>query len=214
MKSIEVFIHHLNEPQEWLEACQSSLESLTPTTLPATTGKPIGYDMASVISNVLSVKDRPDYIMFADPDNIYSSRIIQSLADQMTDQPIGYTAEATSTLLPRAPQCYQDLSYHPNKHFHLPDLVHSCVLYSVPSIHAVLLRVPNLLDNLAQLHVLAEWYLTLAMVLCSKHKRPASVAYTADIGRIYRMHEGQAHRSNHSDERKLFERFRQELLNS
>ena len=181
---IDVHLLTLNEPAEWREACIASLQG-APIQLHVLPGIPgrIGEARAAGYA-----RGTLPLVSFVDPDDQYEASAFTQLADALDACPQAVMAYTDEALMDERGQslAIRRLAYSRWQHAHSASHVHGLIVIRRSAVEAAL-------KDIAELNNFAEWLLTLLVA------QRGGVLYLPMVGRHWRQHPQQSHRSSDPD---------------
>lgn len=181
---IDVHLLTLNEPAEWREACIASLQ-----------GAPIQLHVLPGIPGSIGEARAAGYtqgtlplVSFVDPDDQYEASAFTQLADALDACPQAVMAYTDEALMDARGQslAIRRLAYSRWQHAHSASHVHGLIVIRRSAVEAAL-------KDIAELNNFAEWLLTQLLA------QRGGVLYLPMVGRHWRQHPQQSHRSSDPD---------------
>ena len=181
---IDVHLLTLNEPAEWREACIASLEGapIQLHVLPGILGhigqaRAVGYTQGTL-----------PLVSFVDPDDLYEASAFTQLADALDACPQAVMAYTDEALMDERGQslAIRRLAYSRWQHAHSASHVHGLMVMRRSAVEAAL-------KDVAELNNFAEWLLTQLVA------QRGGVLHLPMVGRHWRQHPQQSHRSSDPD---------------
>ena len=181
---IDVHLLTLNEPAEWREACIASLKGapIQLHVLPGIPGRIGEARAAGYTQGTLPL------VSFVDPDDQYEASAFTQLADALDACPQAVMAYTDEALMDERGQslAIRRLAYSRWQHANSASHVHGLIVIRRSAVEAVL-------KDIAELNNFAEWLLTLLVA------QRGGVLYLPMVGRHWRQHPQQSHRSSDPD---------------
>ncbi|MFN4342865.1 MAG: hypothetical protein ACK4FE_12660 [Azonexus sp.] len=177
---IDVHLLALNEPAAWREACIASLD-----------GAPIRLHVLPGIPGRIGEARADGYaqgslplVSFVDPDDLYEASAFAQLADALDACPQAVMAYADEALMDENGRdiAVRRLAYSRWQHVNSASHVHGLIVMRRSAVEAVL-------KETIDIHNYADWLLTLLVA------RRGGVLYLPIVGRHWRQHPRQSHRS-------------------
>jgi hypothetical protein len=181
---IDVHLLTLNEPAAWRAACIASLEGapIQLHILPGISGR-IGQARAAGFA-----QGALPLVSFVDPDDLYEASAFTQLADALDACPqavMAYTDEALTNMDGRD-IAVRRLAYSRWQHTNSASHVHGLIVMRRSAVEAVL-------KETTDINLFADWLLTLLVA------KRGGVLYLPIVGRHWRQHPHQSHRTGDPD---------------
>ena len=181
---IDVHLLTLNEPAEWREACIASLEDapIQLHVLPGIPGRIGEARAAGYAQGTLPL------VSFVDPDDLYEASAFTQLADALDACPQAVMAYTDEALTDESGQdiAVRRLAYSRWQHANSASHVHGLIVMRRSVVEAVL-------KETTDLNNFADWLLTLLVA------KRGGVLYLPIVGRHWRQHPQQSHRTGDPD---------------
>lgn len=181
---IDVHLLTLNEPADWREACIASLDGapIQLRVLPGIPGRIGEARLAGYAQGALPL------VSFVDPDDLYEASAFTQLADALDACPqavMAYTDEALTDENGRD-IAMRRLAYSRWQHTNSASHVHGLIVMRRAAVESVIKETTGI-------HNFADWMLTLLVA------KSGGVLYLPIVGRHWRQHPQQSHRTGDPD---------------